>query len=269
MPREVPRFKTGKAGKREATSWMMDNVLNVNELDVLDREVFDTLLDADGTLFGTAPADAAQSMVEGLVRVLGGSDVRLRVARVAPPSRRRALATYQGTGTYGPGEIKMRRSWMQSRRKALQEVKKQASWVKTRIERETAEQTRRLNELEWLGKTRSIPAVKRKLKELDAIKRHNVFQEADDPVRSVASHEAGHAIMYQTPGLEESWRQAIAKIPKVDRLRVSEYAASKRSGSELWAEVTAAVADGNARIVPPNILKAWRKVMKEFGYVIE
>lgn len=267
IPTEVPRFKRGAQGKADSSQWVMDNVLSVGSMDEIDRIVWETNLDATGGLWGTAPMDAVQSTIEGVIRVLGGTDQRLRLLQTGSPGGR-ALAAYFRDGFYGPGDIKMRRGFMRSKRKALEEVKLQKQRVADRIARAIEQQERRNRELELLGNKRKLGQGKRKLKELQTIKRHNVFEEADDPVRSVASHEAGHAIMRQTRGLEEAWQRELANIPRVEWLKVSEYAASKRSGSELWAEVAAAIADGNPDLVPAKILKAYRKVMKEFGYAV-
>ena len=100
------------------------------------------------------------------------------------------------------------------------------------------------------------------MEQLKATKRWSISRESSNPVRATARHEAGHALMEQTPGLKKLWDAEIENIPTIDRLRVSEYAASMPE--ELWAETVAAIQEGVA--IPKSVRTAYETVMRRFGY---
>lgn len=272
IPREAPRFKKGAQGKVESTQWVRDNILDYNDLEQLGRSLLDRGLEqSGGSYWGTAPMEAVQSYVDGVLDVLGGTNIRLRILEVGNPGVARAVASY--TPNRGlPGAIRFRRKYMKGKRGALKDAEQEHRWFGLSKEQKLRSFDDRIEAAKRQGSQspgakQNIAKLEEKRARLEAAERWGMSEVAPDPVRSVASHEAGHALMRQTAGLEESWRRAIAKIPRVDWFRVSEYAGSK--DSELWAEVVAAVADGNAKLVPDNILQAFRKVMKEYGYAIE
>lgn len=85
-----------------------------------------------------------------------------------------------------------------------------------------------------------------------------------DYLFAVASHENGHAIMSKY-GLTEKWNTSLVanQVDVLDLYRVSEYAAT--NNSELFAEVTSAVAQGRSSDVPKNILAAYRETIGSIG----
>ena len=84
-----------------------------------------------------------------------------------------------------------------------------------------------------------------------------------DTVNNLISHEYGHVIYYRADryGLDTPFRNALTRnnVTRIERLSVSEYGAS--SPTELFAEVTSAIAGGQKDTIPPNILKAYYEIV--------
>lgn len=96
-------------------------------------------------------------------------------------------------------------------------------------------------------------------------KRAFAMDDSRRPMFALAAHEAGHAIYYQSFA-QSLWEARIRKaidagsVTLRDRVTVSLYA--KTNLSELWAEVTALVADGRSSEVPESILGIYRGVVE-------
>lgn len=101
--------------------------------------------------------------------------------------------------------------------------------------------------------------------DLEAIKRWTVDEQAkSSPAQVIAMHEYGHAFYYthnvsDTRTIAKEWNSLTKDIPRRDKLRVSEYAAS--SGAELWAETWALVHDDRGDEVPESIMEAFKSIM--------
>jgi len=98
--------------------------------------------------------------------------------------------------------------------------------------------------------------IKKMLKEQKAISRYGVSTDSSNPIKTVAAHEAGHAIS-KSNRFKVSFAAELEKnkVSKIDKLSLSEYAAS--DNDELFAEVTAAIYTGRKNIVPKNIQNAF------------
>lgn len=96
---------------------------------------------------------------------------------------------------------------------------------------------------------------------------HYVSEIADDELRSTAAHEAGHAVYHNDVmhlSFERGWGEA--KLTKDDKAYVSRYAmkeSHRNDHYEVFAEVTAAIADGNRKFMPPNVLRLYDSVIND------
>ena len=90
---------------------------------------------------------------------------------------------------------------------------------------------------------------------------------ASDPVYSVVTHEAGHAIYFQGKGIPQRWDHLlhVNKVSKNDWYGVSEYAATNKE--ELFAEVTAFMAAGQENLLPANIVKAYIETLRDYARI--
>lgn len=125
--------------------------------------------------------------------------------------------------------------------------------------------TQRAAEIERVGQMladtersqQSRLALETRLAEAKAMKRWGASMDAEDHLFVVAAHEAGHALYYTRYEIERAWLQQIEAlhITALDVSAVSRYA--RTNPSELFAEVTAMIADGRRREVPEKILRAY------------
>jgi hypothetical protein len=105
-----------------------------------------------------------------------------------------------------------------------------------------------------------------KLRRAEVTSRWSMSQSAKegDYLFSITAHENGHAIMskYQ---LDAKWKASLTanQVDILDLYRVSEYAAT--NNSELFAEVTSAIAQGRSSEIPRNILAAYRDTIGSIG----
>jgi len=101
--------------------------------------------------------------------------------------------------------------------------------------------------------------------------RWSVLGDGDDPLRTTTAHEMGHWLDWRfgvrNHGGDYRFTEALIrnKVTLKEKATVSEYAASK--DTELFAEVTAAVATKQAYIVPDSILRAYWEVLLSQGGV--
>jgi hypothetical protein len=124
---------------------------------------------------------------------------------------------------------------------------------------------RRAEELEKLEKraasSRGMARVAGpRIEELRATERFSVDTVAADPVRAVVAHEAAHVLQshYGRDVFNRIWSEESSAIDRLDRRRVSEYAAT--NDSELWAEITAALDAGLS--VPSAVREAYERTMR-------
>jgi len=235
----VPRFSTIS----DARDWVSNNI--ADELRVTDQHSLETV----------------QDLVDGIDAVIGGTDIRL--TSIEPFTRgKKAYAFYHHARAARAGKISMRddllrtdRSW--NKALFIEDGRTAETWTARRVtvaEQKLADAT--------TGQARG--AANRKLKELAARDRWVIGQDANtaNPIKVTGIHEAGHALMYETPGFAKRWQELIAGIPKLERLQVSEYAA--KNMEELFAETISAVLEGTK--VPPSVRTAYETVLREFGY---
>lgn len=96
---------------------------------------------------------------------------------------------------------------------------------------------------------------------------HYVSEIADDGLRSTAAHEAGHAVYHNDVmhlSFEHGWGEA--NLTKDDKAYVSRYAmkeSHRNDHYEVFAEVTAAIVDGNRKFMPPNVLRLYDSVIND------
>lgn len=239
-PGEVPRFKSNA----EAETWM-----NQNHASSVD--------------FATADIEAVQDFCDGIHDVLAGTgnDRVLNAIRVTKTKVPTNLAEYEfdemrynASGFGGRGEIRIKPSEM--RRPTVVSKKNDAQHASNFLLRQKAT-------IEKLTGT-TDPIKLDRLQEVEAMKRWSVSTRSPHPARANGRHEAAHALMYQTRGLERAWLKALEDIGPHDAAMISEYATANYS--ELWAEVVSAVHEGIE--VPKALRKAYESVMKEFGYAI-
>jgi hypothetical protein len=271
-PGSVPKFAKGPKGKREAEDWLNENLLIPADerLPLFDRWAQQSRgRGSDGqpkpppeTVWANASVEAVQSVVEGIQDVLGGTGIRLNSARVLRPQGR-ARATYSQFAGDKPGEIRFKPGIMKGLKASAKDAEQNRDFYRQRSERDIARVEERIRLWRELGGADDgIKTDLTILEQLKATKRWSISSESSNPVRATARHEAGHALMEQTPGFKTFWKAEIENIPTIDRLRVSEYAAS--IPEELWAETVAAIQEGVA--IPKSVRTAYETVMRRFGY---
>jgi len=142
--------------------------------------------------------------------------------------------------------------------KGREESKLEHAYFLKRQERSIARVSERLK------RGGDVPKYVRELKELKTAFRFTVSSTSPDPLFATTAHEAGHAIMF-AKGLMPAWARALDKykVTKIDKLKVSEYAASDLD--ELFAEVTSLLAQGFESQVPVNILDAYKSTIDTIG----
>jgi len=96
-----------------------------------------------------------------------------------------------------------------------------------------------------------------RLATIRANKRWAASGDAEDPLFVVAAHESGHALYYSRADVMLTWVEELSrrKVMRIDRIKVSDYAT--KNDSELFAEVTALIADRRRGEVPEKILQAY------------
>lgn len=127
---------------------------------------------------------------------------------------------------------------------------------------QTAAERKRIEEL--LAVERSEPSrrdLETRLAAARANKRWAVSGDAKDPLFVVAAHESGHALYYQRQEILQTWLAELQRlnVTRLDRVKVSDYAT--KNDSELFAEVTAMIADGRRDQVPDKLLQAYHAAL--------
>lgn len=92
---------------------------------------------------------------------------------------------------------------------------------------------------------------------IKSTKRWSASSIAKNPLSVTASHESGHVLYFQNRFVATTWKRELdrERVTILDRLTVSEYGST--SDEELFAEVTAFIADGKRDEMPDNILRAY------------
>jgi hypothetical protein len=286
-PGQVPNFPKGAKGRVEAEQWANDQLLTPEA----DRsphwakkyaaEDLKSGKAPSPTIFASAPTDAIQSFLQGLTDILTPHNLRidsLLVRRL--PGRTPARFTQEGggfgEGIVGPGSLRIAPGTLKDAAK----TRKLAQEARDLFEIRRAKniENLRLWEAHWKRQMEIEPEnskayrharaelgkIPKKIRAEEIAPRTSVWHTADDPLRSLARHEAGHALMMQTERMQQYWSDLVRYIDVEDQWRVSIYAAS--STEELWAEVVAAVAEGYK--VPKSLLDAYEQTMRRFGYAV-
>lgn len=199
-----------------------------------------------------APLGSQASIKAGASNVLGPHNVKLDRLEVAPTKRGvRAIG-----GRIGD-ELAIRISPTVGKSPALAQAvanTERALWTERRAA-EIAKLERRAAEGE-----RMAAIANPRLDQLRATSRGRVWHDAQDPLRSLTAHEASHVLeAAYGDELRAVWESASRSIPYLDRLRVSEYAAT--NSSELLAETTAAIDAGLA--IPASVRAAYNQTVRE------
>lgn len=145
--------------------------------------------------------------------------------------------------------------------KALEKAKHSNSVHTARTTAEAARLTALLEDPTLTKSQRTT--IRGKLNQVQAAKRWSWSSQSEDPLYTTAAHEAGHALYFSSPRIEQTWRRELKalKVSRVDMLTVSEYAGT--NVDELWAEVTAAIALGRRTEIPAKIRTAYDAALKE------
>ena len=226
---EVPEFAT----VQEAEEWAMDNY--TDKIDMPGLKV-----------------EQVASINNGVNAALSDYNIRLRAMEFQKAGKKSYGRCFVLSDA--PGSI----------------IQLQKSFVRDPLGRARA-QTTAFNELKQKEMTRlqkSIADPKRamilemnqaKLKKWEGSIRWSTIEDAVDPLQAAASHEAGHAILQSDWNGRTLWESALSRHKANSGWHeVSHYAAT--SSDELFAEVTALIADGRRGAVPGKILSAYDEV---------
>lgn len=208
-----------------------------------------------GSVPGDIPTASRPHIEAGASDVLDPHSIRLDFLEVAPTSKR--LHRAEG-GRFPDGRLGIRISPTvgTSPAKAQRDADDQRALFEARRAEEIAKLEARL-----ARDPRMARNVGPRLDELRATRRRNTYHDAPDPLHAIAAHEAAHVIEahYGKDKHRAVWERHTAGIPRLDRLRVSEYAAT--ASTELWAEVAAAIAAGID--IPVSLREAYDRTTTE------
>jgi len=147
-------------------------------------------------------------------------------------------------------------------------IAKEIEWNKDMIVRhQEAIAGGKLRPQEVASRKGLITRAQNNIQELDATKRWTFTSHSDprDTINNLVAHEYAHVAYYTKGdpryGLDGRVLNAIDahRVTKIDRLLVSEYGASKPT--ELFAEVASAVAAGQEKTIPANVLKLYYEIV--------
>jgi hypothetical protein len=219
--------------------------------------------------------DQLQDVADGTSRVLGHNGNR--VSLVGTHTSRSSLAYYEHTprpsgGAYKNDVMKVQTAY--SKDPIGNAARERAVFAERKA--------RTIANADKHSADQSVdPAVRKKMEQKRenalATERWTVASDSKNPLAATFSHESGHTIMAQ--GIDSKTgmtirskfdeRMLIAEnlghVTKQHKFSVSAYGAT--SNSEMFAEVTSAIADGRPHLVPKGILDVYNATLENYSIV--